>query len=70
MWISDELAALVSRAEAASATARRLLHENDRWHRSVDYMFELGAEFTRPAISHLPLPGRNLLLKISDALRD
>ena len=49
--LSDELLALFSRAEAASAQARQLLDENDRWRRSVlqqlDYMFELGAEFRR-----------------------
>ena len=49
--LSEELLALFSRAELASADARRLLDENDRWRRSVlqqlDYMFELGAEFRR-----------------------
>jgi hypothetical protein len=43
---------LFNRAEHASALARRLLDENDRWRRRVleqlDYMFELGAEFRRP----------------------
>ena len=47
--LPEELLALFSRAEAASAQARYLLEENDRWRRSVlaqlDYMFELGAEF-------------------------
>lgn len=47
--LSDDLLALFSRAELASAQARSLLDENDRWRRSVlqqlDYMFELGAEF-------------------------
>ena len=49
--LSDELLALFSRAELASARARQLLDENDRWRQSVlqqlDYMFELGAEFRR-----------------------
>ncbi len=49
--LSDELLALFSRAEHASADARRLLDENDRWRHSVlvqlDYMFELGAEFKK-----------------------
>jgi hypothetical protein len=49
--LSDELLALFRRAEHASANARRLLDENDRWRQSVlqqlDYMFELGAEFRR-----------------------
>jgi hypothetical protein len=43
--------ALFRRAEHASANARRLLDENDRWRQSVlqqlDYMFELGTEFRR-----------------------
>ncbi len=51
--LSDELVALFSRAEHASADARRLLDENDRWRQSVlaqlDYMFELGADFRRAA---------------------
>jgi hypothetical protein len=50
--LSDDLLALFSRAELASARARSLIDENDRWRRSVlqqlDYMFELGAEFRRP----------------------
>ena len=58
MQISEELAALIKRAEVATATALRLLDENDRWRRSVerqlDYMFELGAEFRKPRVS-LPL---------------
>jgi hypothetical protein len=56
--ISDELAALISRAELASENARRLLCENDLWRRSVqqqlDYMFEIGAEFRRPGRSTCP----------------
>ena len=56
--LSDELLALFSRAEHASADARRLLDENDRWRRSVlqqlDYMFELGAEFRKPRRGTLP----------------
>jgi hypothetical protein len=50
--LSDEALALFNRAEHASADARRLLDENDRWRRSVlaqlDYMIELGTEFPRP----------------------
>jgi hypothetical protein len=49
--ISEELQALFNRAELASAHARRLLDENERWRRSVvqqlDYMLELGAELKR-----------------------
>lgn len=49
--LSDELLALFKRADLASAQARQLLDENDRWRQSViqqlDYMFELGAEFRR-----------------------
>jgi hypothetical protein len=48
---SQELLTLFNRAERASAQARRLLDENDRWRRSVmqqlDSMFGLGAEFRR-----------------------
>ena len=63
MPISDELAALLRRADKATAAAHRLLDENERWRRSVerqlDYMFELGAEFRRPALSRAAstLPG-------------
>jgi hypothetical protein len=50
--LPDDLLALFSRAELASAQARSLLDENDRWRQSalqqLDYMFELGAEFRRP----------------------
>jgi hypothetical protein len=50
--LPDDLLALFSRAELATAHARSLLDENDRWRRSVlqqlDYMFELGAEFGKP----------------------
>jgi hypothetical protein len=50
--LSDELLALFSRAEMASAQARVLIDENDRWRHSVlqqlNYMFELGVEFRRP----------------------
>ena len=50
--LSDDLLALFSRAELASAQARTLLDENDRWRRSVlaqlDYMLELSAEFRKP----------------------
>lgn len=58
MQISEELAALIKRAEGATATALRLLDENDRWRQSVvrklAYMFELGAEFRKPRVG-LPL---------------
>lgn len=50
--LSDDLLALFSRAEVASAQARSLLKENDRWRKSVlaqlDYMLELGTECTKP----------------------
>jgi hypothetical protein len=49
--LSDELTALIRRAEIATAQARILITENDRWRETVqqqfDYMFELGAEFRR-----------------------
>ena len=49
MDMSEELAALIERAERATADAHRLIGENDRWRQSVlqqfDHMFELGAEF-------------------------
>ena len=49
--LSEELLALFSRAEHASALARQLIDENDRWRRSVlqqlDYLFELGADFRK-----------------------
>ncbi len=55
MQILEELAVLIERADRATATARRLLDENDRWRRSVewqlDYFFELGAEFRRSLLS-------------------
>jgi hypothetical protein len=45
---SEELAALIQRADIASEVARRLLDEKNRWRRSalwqLDYMFERGAE--------------------------
>jgi hypothetical protein len=50
--LPEELLILFARAELASAQARRLLDENDRWRQSVlqqlDYMFEQGAEFRKP----------------------
>ncbi len=50
--LPDDLLALFSRAELASAQARTLLDENDRWRKSVlaqlDYLLEQGAEFTKP----------------------
>ena len=61
MQMSEEFAALIRRAEGATATARRLLDENDRWRRSVEqqlhHMFELGAEFRRP-VSRPVLPAQ------------
>jgi hypothetical protein len=49
--LPEELLTLFNRAELASAQARRLLDENDRWRQSVlrqlDYMFEQGAEFRK-----------------------
>lgn len=56
--LSDEVVALFNRAEHASAEARRLLEENDRWRRRAlaqfDYMFELGAEFRKPGRNPVP----------------
>lgn len=57
--LSDEAAALFSRAELARIHARRLLDENNRWRKSVleqqlDYMFESGAEFRPPRRTTLP----------------
>lgn len=56
--LSEELSALFSRAEHATANARRLLDENDRWRQSVlqqlDYMFELGADFRKMRRTTLP----------------
>jgi hypothetical protein len=56
--LPDDLLALFSRAEVASAQARTLLDENDRWRQSVlaqlEYMFELGAEFRKPRRSRSP----------------
>ncbi|MBR0839207.1 hypothetical protein JQ607_03280 [Bradyrhizobium liaoningense] len=58
MQISEELAALIDRADVATASARRLLDENDRWRRTaewqLDYLFELSAEFRKPTIRRLP----------------
>jgi hypothetical protein len=57
--MSDELAALLRRAELASARARDLLEENDLWRRRVlaqlDYMFELGTEFRGTGRTHRPV---------------
>ena len=63
MPISEELAALLGRAEDATAAAHQLLDENNRWRRNaerqLDYLFELCAEFRIPAISRSPtLPPR------------
>jgi hypothetical protein len=48
--LSDEGLALFSRADRATAHARLLVDENDRWRRRVleqlDHMFELGTAFT------------------------
>jgi hypothetical protein len=50
--LSDEILALLNRADVASANARLLLDENDRWRglvlQQLDYMFELGTEFRKP----------------------
>jgi hypothetical protein len=58
MPISEELAALIRRADQATAAAQRLLAENHRWRRSaerqLDYMFELSAEFRTPVLKHVP----------------
>ncbi|MHC2334585.1 hypothetical protein [Bradyrhizobium sp. USDA 4454] len=47
--VSEELAALIERAERAMADAQRLMDENDRWRQSVlqqfDHMYEVGAVF-------------------------
>lgn len=60
--LSGELAALIRRAEGALATARQLMNENEYWRRSVaqqlDYMYELGAEFRRPALKRPATLGR------------
>jgi hypothetical protein len=49
--LSEDTLALFRRAERASAQARDLLEENDRWRQRVlaqlDYLFELGADFRR-----------------------
>jgi hypothetical protein len=46
---SDELVALLGRAERAEVQARRLCDENNWWRHSVrkqlDYMYEQGREF-------------------------
>jgi len=72
--LSDELLALFSRAELASAQARLLLDENDRWRQSVlqqlDCLFELGAEFRRArrtstSSAHLSPLGRGRIAKQS-----
>jgi len=56
--MSDDLLALFSRAERASARARDLLEENDLWRQRVleqlEHMFELGNEFRR-AVRTQPL---------------
>ncbi|MGY3035411.1 hypothetical protein ACVIIV_004581 [Bradyrhizobium sp. USDA 4354] len=71
---SEELAALIRHAERATAEARRLLAENERWRRyaerQLDTMFELSAEF-RAAVRPPPrLPRRDLLPEILDPLLD
>ena len=51
MEVSDDLAALISRADAAIEQARVLTSEHHRWRRAVlqqlDYLSEIGAEFRR-----------------------
>jgi hypothetical protein len=51
MEVSEELAALFRRADLATANARRLVDENDRWRRAIlrqfDYMFELGVDIRK-----------------------
>ena len=58
MPISEELAALIRRADDATAAAHRLLDENNRWRRNaerqLDYLFELCAEFRSPALNRPP----------------
>ncbi|WP_245323581.1 hypothetical protein [Bradyrhizobium shewense] len=54
MQISEELAALIRRAEDATATACRLVDENERWRRTakqqLEFLFKLSAEFRRSMI--------------------
>ena len=58
MPISEELAALIRRAEDATTAARRLLDENRRRRssaeRQLDYLFELCAEFRSPGLNRSP----------------
>ena len=47
--MSEELAALVRRAERTAAHAQDLLRENELWReralQQLEYMYEVGAEF-------------------------
>ena len=56
--VSEELAVLIRRAEGATAAARQLIDENDRWRQSVmrqlNYMFEISAEFRKPSVIRSP----------------
>jgi hypothetical protein len=58
--MSENLAALIKRAELAAARARELLAENDRWReraaQQLQHMFELGADF-RAAGRKINYPG-------------
>jgi hypothetical protein len=49
--VSEDLAVLFRRADLATANARRLVDENDRWRRAVlrqfDYMFEIGVDIRK-----------------------
>jgi hypothetical protein len=59
--LSEELLTLFHRADLATAQARLLLDENDRWRRSalqqLDYMFEIGADFRRRRPPRIPDSG-------------
>lgn len=58
MEISEELAALFSRADRAEQAAKRLIRENDLWRQSVarqfEVMYELGSEFRKPGRINYP----------------
>ena len=49
--MSEELTALVRRAERAAALAQDLLRENELWReralQQLEYMYEVGAEFRK-----------------------
>jgi hypothetical protein len=63
--MSEELAALVQRAERAAALAQDLLVENERWRKralqQLEYMFELGAEFRKAGHMNYSRPDTELL---------